>query len=59
MVELPPVTVKGADGPQRIYRVLAERSEKTGAGRSSAMGRDTPLVGRDEELAALVSRIDL
>lgn len=56
VVELPPVTVKGADGPQRIYRVLAERSEKTGAGRSSAMGRDTPLVGRDEELAALVSR---
>lgn len=57
VVELPPVSVKGADGPQRIYRVLAERPDKASAGRSLSTGRMTPLIGRDDELTALVDRV--
>ena len=56
--EQPPLTVKGQDEPLRSYLVLQARPRAFRVATRGIEGAETPLVGRDAELAQLVAAFE-
>jgi class 3 adenylate cyclase len=58
IAEEPPILLKGISDPLRSYVVLGARPAVSGATRRGVEGVETPLIGRDAELARLIASFE-